>query len=135
MPWPTYRERKTINVESARPGAGRQRETKVAENGSSVTAANGCVRTPSTSTSNREMMRVSRTNSPCAAPVDMSPALPLMAKVDSSTRVTTPELESSWVTGPAKFHGSAIRLPYRLTWSLGQFHRPFGRSGPLSLFP
>jgi hypothetical protein len=29
--------------------------------------------------------------------------------VDSSTSVTTPARESSWVTGPAKFHGSAIR--------------------------
>ena len=52
------------------------------------------------------------------APADMSPALPLMAKVDSSTRVTTRALESSWVTGPANVQGSAMRLPYRPTWSL-----------------
>ena len=38
----------------------------------------------------------------------MSPALPLMAKVDSSTKVTTPALESNWVTEPAKFQGSVI---------------------------
>ena len=73
----------------------------MAENGSSVTAASGSVRTPSTSSSKRERIRVSRTNSPWAAPGDMSPAPPLMAKVDSSTRVTAPPPEASWVTGPA----------------------------------
>ena len=39
-----------------------------------------------------------------------------MAKVDSSTSVTTPEVVSSCVTGPAKFHGSAMGVPYRPTW-------------------
>ena len=43
MPCPTCRERNTINVESARPAAGRQRETKVAENGLPVTAVRGSV--------------------------------------------------------------------------------------------
>jgi hypothetical protein len=62
---------------------------------------------PSTSTSNRERILVSRTNRPWADPGEMSPAPPLMAKVDSSTSVTTLE-EPNWVTGPAKFHGSAM---------------------------
>ena len=106
-------------MESARPDAGAHLDTKVAVNGSSVIAANDWDRAPLISTSNRERIRVSRKKSPSAPPVVMSPALPLMAKVDSSTRVTTPALESSWVTGPAKFQGSAMRLPYRLTWSQG----------------
>ena len=66
---------------------------------------------------------MSRKKRPWAAPAAMSPALPLMAKVDSSTRVTTLAVESSRATGPAKFHGSAMRLPYRLTWSPVQFRR------------
>jgi hypothetical protein len=78
----------------------------------SVTAASGSVLTPFTSTSNRERTRVSRKKRPCA-PSLMSPSPPLMAKVDSSTRVTTPAVESSRGTGPAKFHGSAMALPYR----------------------
>ena len=88
----------------------------MAENGSSVTAASGSVRAPLTSSSKRERIRVSRTKRPWAAPGEMSPALPLMAKVDSSTRVTTPGAGSSGVTGPAKVQGSAMRVPYRLTW-------------------
>jgi hypothetical protein len=99
-----------MRVESARPSGGRHWDTKVAENGASVTADSGSVRAPSTRSSNEEISRVSRTNRPWAEPADMSPALPLMTKVDSSTRVTTPALASSWVTGPAKFHGSAMGL-------------------------
>ena len=101
IPWPTCRWRNTITVESARPGAGRFRDTKVAENGSSLTAESGSARTPLSSTSKRDRIRVSRKNRPWAAPGAMSPAPPLMAKVDSSTRVTDPEPGESWVTGPA----------------------------------
>ena len=104
----------------------------MAENGSSVTAASGSVRTPFTSTSNRERIRVSRKKRPWAAPAVMSPAPPLMAKVDSSTRVTTPAVESSCVTGPAKFHGSAMGVPYRPTWSHAQSQPP---SEPLADSP
>ena len=101
IPWPTWRLRKIIKVESARPGSGWLRDTNVAENGSSVTAASGSAGEPSIRTSNRDTIRVSRKKSPWAAPGAMSPALPLMAKVDSSTRVTDPVPEPSWVTGPA----------------------------------
>ena len=88
IPWPTWRWRNTMRVESARPGAGRFRDTNVAEKGSSLTAASGSARTPLTSTSKRDRIRVSRKKRPWAAPGAMSPAPPLMAKVDSSTRVT-----------------------------------------------
>ena len=54
MPWPTYRSRKTMRVESARPVVGRQRDTNVAENGSSVTAARGSVAAPLIRISNLE---------------------------------------------------------------------------------
>ena len=77
-------------MESATPGRGRHRDTKVAEKGSSVTAARASGRAPLTRSSNRDRIRVSRTKRPWAEPVTMSPARPLMAKVDSSTRVTTP---------------------------------------------
>ena len=96
----------------------------MAENGSSVIAANGSVLDPLTRTSSRDRIRVSLKKSPCAAPAAMSPELPLMAKVDSSTRVTTLVVESRRATGPAKFHGSAMRLPYWLTWSHVQSRRP-----------
>ncbi len=103
-----------MSVESARPAVGRHRETKVAEKGSSVTAASGSVGAPLTRISNLDRMRVSRTKSPWAARGDMSPALVLMAKVDSSTRVTTSVLAPSLATGPSRFHGSAIRVRYLL---------------------
>ena len=99
-----------MRVESARPGGGRHRDTKVAENG--VVGDGGQRLGPGTVDQHLEagQDRVSRKKRPWAAPAVMSPALPLMAKVDSSTRVTTPALESSWVTGPAKFHGSAMAV-------------------------
>ena len=77
------------------------RATKVALNGSSVTAARGSARTPFSTTSKWERILVSRKKRPWAAPDEMSPAPPLMANVDSSTRVTAPAPDPSWVTGPA----------------------------------
>ncbi len=65
----------------------------------------------------------------------MSPAPPLMAKVDSSTRVTTPAVESSCVTGPAKFHGSAMGVPYRPTWSHAQSEPSSTALAAFPLFP
>jgi hypothetical protein len=50
----------------------------------------------------------------------MSPARPLMANVDSSTSVTSPELESSCATEPAYVHGSAIRRNRIASGSRGQ---------------
>ena len=103
-------------MESARPGAGRHLDTKVAENGSSVIAANGSVLAPFTSTSSRERIRVSLKKSPWAAPAAMSPELPLMAKVDSSTRVTTLALgiESGDRTGKVPRVGHAVTVPVDL---------------------
>ncbi len=73
----------------------------MAENGSSVMAASGSVVCPFTSSSSRARIRVSRKKRPWAEPRAMSPELPLMAKVDSSTRVTTLAPESNLAIGPA----------------------------------
>ena len=102
-----------MRVESARPTGGRQRDTNVAENGSSATAASASVGDPLIRTSNRDTTLVSRTNSPWAIPALMSPAQPLMAKVDSSTRVTSPEFESSCATVPREAY--AVGLPLMAT--------------------
>jgi hypothetical protein len=88
-------------VESARPPDGYPRETNVALKGSVATAVSGSSGRPSTRSSRRERIRVSRKNSPWAPPVMMSPAWSLMAKVDSSTRVTVPRRPPSPATFPA----------------------------------
>ena len=62
----------------------------MAENGSSETTASDSGRAPFTRSSKRDRIRVSRTNRPSAEGVTTSPSRPLMVKVDSSTRVTTP---------------------------------------------
>ena len=95
-----------MSVESAIPGRGGQRDTKTAEKGSSETTASASGFAPFTRSSKRDRIRVSRTKRPSADGVTTSPSRPLMAKVDSSTRVTTP---SDWprpATLPLKVHGS-----------------------------
>src|SRR5580658_553230 len=98
-----------MSVESARPGRGGQRDTKVAEKGSSETTANPSGFAPFTRNSNRERMRVSRTNRPSADGVRTSPSGPLMLKVDSSTRVTAAPDGPKPATLPLKVHGSLTR--------------------------
>ncbi len=78
---------------------------------------------------------MSRTNRPWAAPGVMSPAPPLMAKVDSSTRVTTPAVESSCVTGPAKFHGSAMGGTVPVDLVTCAIPAAVGVAGRFPLFP
>src|ERR1039457_5292344 len=94
-----------MSVESARPGRGAQRDTKMAEKGSSETTASASGFAPFTRNSKRERIRVSRTNRPSAEGVRTSPSRPLMLKVDSSTRVTTPPDGPSSATLPLKVHG------------------------------
>ncbi len=95
-------------MESARPAFGWQRETKDAENGSRAIAVSGSARDPFTRTSSRESIRESRTKSPWEPPTRMSPEAALMAKVDSSTRVTEPVESPTDATLPEKFQGSLI---------------------------
>ena len=96
-----------MRVESARPGRGRApgheggRERVVGDRRPATRAA-----APFTRSSNRDRIRVSRTKRPWADPGDDVPAPPLMAKVDSSTRVTTPPAWPRPATLPLKVHGS-----------------------------
>ena len=78
----------------------------MAENGSSETTASDSGLAPFTRSSNRDRIRVSRTKRPSAEGVTTSPSRPLMAKVDSSTRVTTPPAWPRPATLPLKVHGS-----------------------------
>src|SRR5881398_3689345 len=104
-PRPTWRRRNTTRVESARPGRGLDRSTKVAENGSVIYAVRGSGWAPLTRSSRRERNRMSRKNSPWGDLGEMSPDRPEMQNEEPSTSVTVPDPDESDALSPANVQG------------------------------
>src|SRR5579871_743021 len=107
IPRPTYRDRNTTRLESARPGRGNVRPTNRALNGSSGADASHCGSWPLSCSVRRDRKRVSATNSPWGAVGTMSPLDAEMQNDDPSTRVTVPPGPRRGGGSPAKVHGAS----------------------------
>jgi hypothetical protein len=95
-----------VSVLSARPGRGRVRSTKLALNGSVLSAASGSGCWPLIRSSRRERKRVSRKKRPWGRLGTMSPARDEMQNEEPWTRVTDPQGPPSVGLSPSNVHGS-----------------------------
>ncbi len=108
IPSPTYRRRTTSSVLSAWPAFGGIRPRNRPANGSLIVIVSGCGSSPFTRSSQRESIRVSRTNRPCDRSVRMSPPGSLMQNVEPSISVTGAQA-APWPGGSSPdAHGAFI---------------------------